>query len=107
MTDYGTDPIKLFRSDDPSTSAEAAFNVDTTKLEKMVHEAISLYGRNGCIAADLLNKFSYLPYSSVTARFAALERRGLITCGPDKRRGPSGRNQRVMRDGIYAGKADQ
>ena len=62
-----------------------------------MHEAISAYGPNGCIAADLLAKYPYLPYSSVTARFAALERKGYITCGPDKRRGPSGRNQRVMR----------
>jgi hypothetical protein len=101
MTDYGTDAHELYRSDDPDTSAEAAHSIDSTKLEKMVHEAIYSYGRNGCIAADLLNKYDYLPYSSVTARFAALERKGYITCGPDKRRGPSGRNQRVMRAGEY------
>ena len=97
MMNYGTNQFELFRSGDPSTSAEAAFSVDTTKLERMVHEAISTYGSNGCIASDLLDRFSYLPYSSVTARFSALERKGFITCGPDKRKGPSGRNQRVMR----------
>ena len=97
MTDYGTNQFELFRSGGPSTSAEAAFSVDTTKLEKLVHDAIKMHGSNGCIAADLLARFKYLPYSSVTARFAALERKGFITCGPDKRRGPSGRNQRVMR----------
>ena len=102
MTDmYGTDPIELYRSEDPDTSAEAAHSVDTTKLEKMVHEAIETAGHNGCIAADLLAKFPYLPYSSVTARFSALERKRFITCGPDKRTGPSGRNQRVMRAGVY------
>lgn len=101
MTDYGTDAHELYRSEDPDTSAEAAYSVDSTKLEKMVHEAIHTYGANGCIAADLLFIFNHLPYSSVTARFAALERKGYITCGPDKRRGPSGRNQRVMRADEY------
>lgn len=101
MDTYGTDPVELFRSDDPDTSAEAAHSVDSSKLEKMVHEAIHAYGANGCIAADLLSTYHYLPYSSVTARFAALERKGFISCGPDKRRGPSGRNQRVMRAGQF------
>lgn len=101
MDDYGTDPIELYRAEDPDTSAEAAHSVDTTKLEKMVHEAILAYGSNGCIAADLLAKYHYLPYSSVTARFAALQRKEFISCGPDKRTGPSGRSQRVMRAGAY------
>jgi hypothetical protein len=101
QVNYGTDPIELYRAENPSTSAEAAHSVDTTKLEKMVHEAIEAAGTNGCIAADLLAKYHYLPYSSVTARFAALERKGFISCGPDKRTGPSGRNQRVMRAGGY------
>jgi len=105
METYGTDPNKLFRSGDPSTSEEAARSVDTTALERMVHRAIQEYGRSGCIAADLLMQFDYLPYSSVTARFSALERKKFITCGPDKRRGPSGRNQRVMRD--YKFKTEQ
>lgn len=101
MDDYGTDPIELYRAEDPDTSAEAAHSVDTTKMEKMIHEAINAHGSNGCIAADLLAKYHYLPYSTVTARFAALERKGCIICGPDKRIGPSGRSQRVMRDAKY------
>jgi hypothetical protein len=101
MSEYGTDPEHLFRSDAPDTSIEAALSVDTTYLERLVHKAIESYGRHGCIAADLLGRFPHLPYSSVTARFAALERKGFISCGPDKRRGPSGRNQRVMRSGSY------
>lgn len=98
---YGTDPIELYRAGDPDTSAEAAHSVDTTHLEKIVHAAITASGAAGCISADLLAKFSYLPYSSVTARFSALERKGFITCGPDKRIGPSGRSQRVMRAGEH------
>jgi hypothetical protein len=98
---YGTDPIELYRAGDPDTSAEAAHSVDTSYLERIVHKAIAASGAGGCIAADLLAKFAHLPYSSVTARFAALERKGFITCGPDKRIGPSGRSQRVMRAGEH------
>lgn len=98
---YGTEAYKLYRADDPDTSEEAAYSVDTTKLEQMVHTAIREAGPDGCIAADLLAKFPWLPYSSITARFCALERRGFIICGPDKRKGPSGRHQRVMRDSDY------
>jgi len=98
---YGTDPTELYRAEDPDTSAEAAHSVDTSYLERVVHEAVVASGAAGCISADLLAKFSYLPYSSVTARFSALERKGFITCGPDKRVGPSGRKQRVMRAGEH------
>ncbi len=101
---YGTDPVKLYREGDPDTSAEAAHSVDTTYLEKIVHAAIKASGAAGCISADLLAKFSHLPYSSVTARFSALERKGFISCGPDKRIGPSGRKQRVMRDAVKESK---
>lgn len=92
---YGTDPHKLRRNDDPETSHEAAAKVDTTRLEKLVHREIAFRGQ--CIAADLVEYFSTLPYSSVTARFKALQDKGFISCGPDKRKGPSGRNQRIMR----------
>jgi hypothetical protein len=97
MTDYGTDATALYRAEAPDTSVEAAHSIDTSYLESLVHSAIDSAGTNGCIAADLLIKFHYLPYSSVTARFAALQRKGLITCGPDTKVGPSGRRQRVMR----------
>ena len=95
---YGTEARKLARREDPDTSKEAARSTDTTRLERMVHEAIRSYGKDGCCAYQLLeHRFRDLAYSSVTARFSALERKGLITCGPDKRKGPSGRSQRVMR----------
>lgn len=95
---YGTEPRKLARRDNPETSKQAAQSVETTRLERMVHEAIRSYGEKGCCAYQLLeHRFRDLAYSSVTARFSALERKGLIKCGPDKRKGPSGRAQRVMR----------
>jgi hypothetical protein len=98
--DYGAESFyKLVRRGDPETSYEAAATVDTTRLEKMVHNAIAAFPY-GCIADDVLAQFPNHPYSSITARFSALERKKLITCGPDKRKGASGRNQRVMRINI-------
>lgn len=94
---YGTDAHKLARTNDPLTSHEAAQAVDTTALERMVFKAIERHGPQGCIADDVLEEFSSHAYSSITARFSALERKGYIACGPDKRRGRSGRGQRVMR----------
>ncbi len=94
---YGTDPYKLHRSDAPETSVESANSVDTTTLEEMVFRAIRASGDYGAIASNLLLVFPRFPYSSITARFSALERKGLIYYLGDKRKGQSGRNQRVMR----------
>ena len=93
---YGTAPHKLHKTNSPSTSVEAAYSVDTTALERMVHDQIKLAGNDGLIADDLLNMFSDFPYSSITARFSALERKGLIQRKGDKRKGRSGRSQLVM-----------
>lgn len=92
---YGTEPRKLVRGDAPGTSYAAAYGVDTTRLERLVHRTIAAFP-NGCIAADVLALHSDKAYSSITARFKALEEKGLIACGPETRRGPTGRQQRVM-----------
>lgn len=94
---YGTDAHKLARTEGPDTSHAAAQSVDTTALERMVHRAIARHSQSGCIADEVLDQFPGHAYSSITARFSALERKGLISCGPDKRKGRSGRGQRVMR----------
>jgi hypothetical protein len=99
---FGTDPHFLHRVDSPQTSINAAYGVDTGKLEKMMFAAVCSYGRRGCIQDDLLRDHDYLPYSSVTARPCALERKGLIVRGPDTRTGKSGKEQLVMRKSIYA-----
>jgi hypothetical protein len=94
---FGTDSRKLYRRGDPDTSREAAEGVDTNHLEQLVYECIWHFGAHGCISDDVRARWQSLPYSSVTARFSALEKKGLIVCGPDKRQGLSGRSQRVMR----------
>lgn len=94
---FGTDPRKLFRKESPDTSVEAACSVDTTRMEQLVYEKICEYGEEGCIADDLLRDLFGYPYSSVTARFRALLDKGFIELTGEKRKGRSGRPQRVMR----------
>ena len=92
---FGTEPFKLARLNDPTTSHEAAQAVDSTKLEKMVYEAIKSHPK-GCISDDILNMYPNYPYSSITARYRALLDKGFIEVSGVKR-GRFGRNQRVMR----------
>ena len=92
---FGTEPFKLARLNDPTTSHQAAQAVDSTKLEKMVYEAIKSHPE-GCISDDILDMFPNYPYSSITARYRALLDKGFIEVSGVKR-GRFGRNQRVMR----------
>ena len=92
---FGTEPFKLARLNDPTTSHEAAQAVDSTKLEKMVYEAIKSHP-DGCISDNILDMFPNYPYSSITARYRALLDKGFIEVSGVKR-GRFGRNQRVMR----------
>lgn len=92
---FGTDAARLFRADSPDTSRAAALAVDTTRLEAMVFEAVRSFPA-GCIQDDVLARFRDMPYSSVTARFRALLDKGLIVDTGDRRRGRSGRSQRVL-----------
>ena len=50
---FGTEAFKLVRREDPTTSHEAAQTVDTTKLERIVYEAIKGFP-NGCISDEVL-----------------------------------------------------
>lgn len=93
---FGTPAQKLVRTHDPITSHEAAHKVDSTKLEKMVYEAIASFGEQGCISDDVLALFPFMPYSSITARYKALYTKGLIEID-GVRTGRSGKNQRVMK----------
>lgn len=93
---FGTPAFKLVRKEDPATSHQAAQVIDTTKMESLVYETIAAYGPDGCISDDVVSKLSFLPYSSVTARYKALIDKGFIEVIGD-RKGTSGRLQRVMR----------
>ena len=92
---FGTEPFKLVRNQDPTTSHEAAQAVDTTKLERIVYEAIKGFPE-GCISDQVLEKFPQYPYSSITARYKSLLDKGFIEI-TGTRVGRSGRKQRVMK----------
>lgn len=94
---FGSIWKKLVRRNDPDTSHEAAQAVDTTKLEALVYEAIRSFGPAGCISDQVRDKFPSLPYSSVTARYKTLLERGFIEETGERRKGHSGRSQRVLR----------
>jgi hypothetical protein len=92
---FGTEPFKLVRNQDPTTSHQAAQAVDSTKLEQMVYEAIKSFP-DGCISDQILDMYPNYPYSSITARYRALLDKGFIEVSGVKR-GRFGRNQRIMK----------
>lgn len=92
-----TPAYKLHRRDDPETSVEAAHKIEATEMEAIVLHTIKFLGKGGCIQDDVLRELPEYAYSSVTARFKALHEKGFIEYTGEKRKGISGRNQRVMR----------
>jgi hypothetical protein len=93
---FGTDPHKLVRKNDPDTSHDSAFAVDTTKLESLVYEAIASFGKKGCISDEVRNLYPMYPYSSITARYRALLDKNYIFDTGERRKGASGKSQRVL-----------
>lgn len=86
----------LHRAGGPDTSAAAAGSIDATDLESLVYWAIEGKGLGGATADELLDLFPTFSYSSITARPAALKRKGLIFDSGSKRAGKSGRAQAVL-----------
>jgi hypothetical protein len=80
-----------------TTSEEALDSIDPTRLEQLAYETIYSYGPRGCISDEVRQAHKDLAYSSVTARWANLERKGKIVRLGDRRKGISGRSQYVMR----------
>jgi len=92
---FGTPAFKLARREDPVTSHEAAQAVDTTKLERIVYEAIQSFP-HGCISDEVLEALPDHRYSSITPRYKALLQKGFIEIVGEKE-GRSGRKQRLMK----------
>ncbi|NBQ51907.1 MAG: hypothetical protein EBU35_14955 [Marivivens sp.] len=78
------------------TSSEAAVSVDPRTLEAEVYKVISQAGPGGIHSDEVRRKMPHLAYSSVTARFSSLARKGRIWFPGTTRTGDSGRQQRVM-----------
>jgi hypothetical protein len=84
-----------------TTSMAAMHSINLTRLEAMVLKCIDDYGNDGCISDEVRSEFPELSYSSVTARFASLEKRGAIVRLGDTRKGESNRQQQVMRSARF------
>lgn len=81
------------------TSKEALESIleHLPNMEAEVLAVIHSYGKEGCIQDDVREALREFSYSGVTARFATLERKGLILRHGDTRIGVHGRPQMVMR----------
>jgi len=79
------------------TSAEALESIDIPRLEAMILEDIELAGVWGMTQDDLIAMHPGYSYSSITARPAALKRKGLIFDSGERRTGRSGRRQAVLK----------
>ena len=93
---FGTEPKFMVRATDPITSVEAAEQVDSTKLESMVYEVIAKHP-NGCTSDEIMVHFPNHGVQTISPRYAPLIRKGLIEDTGEKRKGKSGKSQRVLR----------
>ena len=91
-----TSAFKLRRNDDPVTSHQSAFAVDTNKMESIVLQAIDSFGKDGCISDDVLKALPNYRYSSITARYKPLKEKGLVITDGTTSKGESGRSQLKM-----------
>lgn len=94
--EFGTHPGELVRTEDPDTSHEAAQKVDTARLERMVYEVIAKYP-NGVTGDEIMKHFPDHGVQTISPRYAPLIRKGFIEDTGERRKGSSGRSQRVMR----------
>lgn len=94
--EFGTDAHTLCRKGGVDTSKQAAFSLDTKSIESVVYNVILNHGPEGCISDEVRGHLSHLPYSSVTARYRSLLDKKYILDTGRRRKGESGRNQRVM-----------
>jgi hypothetical protein len=102
--DFGTDPRKLARREDPETSHAAAEALDSAAKEKLAFDAVAKFGTRGCIQDEVLALFPAHMYNTITPRFKALVEKGLIEATGERRKGRSGKMQMVRR--VAAPKVD-
>mgnify|MGYP000163802950 CR=1 FL=1 len=94
---FGVSSLAFARNTDPDTSQDAAKSFDPTFLESKVLSVIQQYGSLGCIKDDVMKHFRLEDVPTISPRFAPLMRKGWIEDTGERRRGLSGRPQRVMR----------
>jgi len=87
------------RRTDPETSKQASLSFDPTDMEAVVLAVIKQYPK-GCIFDDILDNLPSFREGSISPRLKPLTKKGLIEATGEKRKGRSGRMQRVL---IYKG----
>lgn len=97
MTDFGTDPHIIHRTDGPDSSAVAAHMVDTASGEKLVYEIIESYGLEGCVLDQL--KADFRKRAGIDTQYVnrrtGLHQKGRVLVTHIKRKGTSGAPQYV------------
>ena len=95
---FGTPAHHLHRAfpTTPGTSVAAAHAVDSAGLERQVLAVVALAGEHGRTQDEVLSALWQMPYGSVTGRYSALLRKGLVRDTGIRRPGKSGRAQRVL-----------
>jgi len=93
---FGTNPRRMARNTDPDTSLTAAESVDSARLERMVYGVICMYPM-GCTSDQIMRHFPNQGVQTISPRYAPLIRKGLIVDTGERRKGSSGRSQRVMK----------
>lgn len=93
----------MHRSDAVDTSIDAAESMldVLTETQNVVYEAIWKLGSDGGISDEICELLPDMRYQTVTPRYRALLDKGLITDTGERRRGKSGRMQRVLRASIW------
>jgi len=84
------------RATDPQTSKEAGVNVNVSKIERIVLDAIKSFP-GGCILQDIEHALPEIRQSSISPRIRPLIRKKLIIDTGEVRPSFSGRNQRVLK----------
>jgi len=95
-TAYGRPAYKMARRNDPSTSHDAAEQMDATAMESIVADAIWAFRAEGAIADEVCDDLPHHRYNSITPRFKPLKEKGIIIVDGTRRKAKSGRTQMVM-----------
>ena len=93
---FGTTPKLMARSSDPDTSHQAAASIDSTHLEMLVYEVIAKHP-NGCTSDEIMAHFPSHGVQTISPRYAPLIRKGFIEDSGERRKGKSGKSQRVLK----------
>lgn len=84
------------RRSDPDTSKAAGRSLDPTDMELRVLGVIKSFGIYGGISDDVVGRMPDIDKATVTPRYKGLLEKGLIVDTGERRKGRSGRSQRVM-----------